>query len=69
MKKNKGNNNLTKKSPITGQNISSELQKRAKALRREMTPWESKLWVHLRANRLGGFHLVVRPKAKKWSIA
>ena len=52
----KGNNILIKKSPITGQNISSELQKRAKALRREMTPWESKLWVHLRANRLGGFH-------------
>jgi len=47
---------LTKKSPITGQNISPELQERAKALRQEMTPWESKLWAHLRANRLGGFH-------------
>ena len=52
----KGNNNLTGKSPITGQNISPELQERAKLLRRKMTPWESKLWVHLRANRLGGFH-------------
>jgi len=52
----KGNNILTKKSLITGQNISPELQERAKALRREMTPCERKLWVHLRANRLGGFH-------------
>ena len=52
----KGNNILIKKSLITGQNISPELQERAKTLRREMTPWESKLWVHLRANRLGGFH-------------
>ena len=52
----KGNNILIKKSPITGQNISPELQERAKALRRKMTPWESKLWAHLRANRLVGFH-------------
>ena len=56
MIKNKGNNNWTKKSLITGQNISPELQERSKALRREMTPWERKLWVHLRANGLGGFH-------------
>jgi very-short-patch-repair endonuclease len=56
MMKNKGNNILTKKSLITGQIISPELQERAKALRQEMTPWERKLWVHLRGNRLGGFH-------------
>ena len=56
MIKNKGNNNLTKNSLITGQNISPELQERAKALRREMTPFERKLWIQLRANRLGGFH-------------
>jgi len=56
MIKNKGSNNLTKKSLITGQNISPVLQERAKALRREMTPCERKLWYHLRANRLCGFH-------------
>jgi very-short-patch-repair endonuclease len=56
MIKNKGNNNLTKNSLITGQNISPELQERAKALRREMTPFERNLWVQLRASGLGDFH-------------
>ena len=41
---------------ITGQKISPELVARAKELRQSMTPAESKLWQHLRGNRLEGFH-------------
>ena len=41
---------------ITGQKISPELIARAKELRQSMTPAESKLWQHLRGNRLEKFH-------------
>lgn len=41
---------------ITGQQISPALRIRAMELRQNITPAESKLWQHLRANRLGGFH-------------
>lgn len=41
---------------VTGQYISPELKARARELRQEMTPAETKLWQRLRANRLGGFH-------------
>jgi very-short-patch-repair endonuclease len=41
---------------ITGQQVSPELKARAKELRQEMTPAESKLWQRLRAGRLEGFH-------------
>jgi very-short-patch-repair endonuclease len=44
------------KNIITHQSIHPELQKRAKEMRRNMTPAERKLWQHLRANRLEGFH-------------
>jgi len=47
---------MGKKHLITGQHISLGLKARAKALRREMTPAESKLWHYLRANRLEGYH-------------
>ena len=47
---------MPNKSLISGQKISPELLARAKAMRRAMTPAESKLWHHLRGNRLGGFH-------------
>ena len=41
---------------VTGQKITQEKLERAKQLRRELTPAERKLWGHLRANRLGGWH-------------
>jgi very-short-patch-repair endonuclease len=47
---------MSNKNFITGQHISPELKTRAKALRREMTPAESRLWHRLRANRLEGYH-------------
>ena len=47
---------MSSKNLITGQHISPELKARAKALRREMTPAESKLWHRLRANRLESYH-------------
>ncbi len=41
---------------ICGQKISAEKLELAKAMRREMTVAEEKLWNVLRKNRLGGFH-------------
>jgi very-short-patch-repair endonuclease len=41
---------------ITGQKIDSTKLQQAKALRRNMTPAERRLWAELRANRLDGFH-------------
>jgi very-short-patch-repair endonuclease len=40
---------------VIGQKISRELQERARALRRNMTPAERILWEKLRHNRLNGF--------------
>jgi len=48
---------MPKKSIITNQHISPALKARAKALRREMTPAEIRLWYRLRANNLEGFHI------------
>jgi very-short-patch-repair endonuclease len=47
---------MPSKKIITGQHIHPELLKRAKELRRDMTPAEAKLWQRLRAGRLEGFH-------------
>ena len=41
---------------ITGQKIDPAKLQQAKALRRNMTPAEKRLWSALRANRLQGFH-------------
>jgi very-short-patch-repair endonuclease len=41
---------------LTSQFISKELKARAKAMRSNMTPAESKLWYHLRRNNLANFH-------------
>ncbi len=41
---------------LTNQFISQELKARAKAMRSNMTPAESKLWYHLRGNNLANFH-------------
>ncbi|MDF1520638.1 MAG: endonuclease domain-containing protein [Brevefilum sp.] len=41
---------------IKNQHISPELKARAKAMRSNMTPAESKLWYHLRNNNLANFH-------------
>jgi very-short-patch-repair endonuclease len=41
---------------LTNQHISPELKARAKAMRSNMTPAESKLWYHLRKNNLANFH-------------
>ena len=41
---------------IIHQKISANTQQRAKELRQKMTPSESKLWEHLRTNRLAGLH-------------
>jgi very-short-patch-repair endonuclease len=41
---------------LTNQHISPELKARAKEMRRNMTPAESKLWYHLRRNNLSNFH-------------
>jgi len=41
---------------ITNQHISPELKARAKAMRSNMTPAESKLWYHLRNNNLANCH-------------
>jgi len=44
---------------ITGQRIDPAKLQQAKALRRNMTPAERRLWAALRANRLDGFHLLM----------
>ena len=44
------------KNIIAGQRVSQEKASRAKRLRKNMTPEETLLWRHLRANRLGGYH-------------
>jgi very-short-patch-repair endonuclease len=41
---------------IQGQRIKSATLERARQLRRQMTPAETLLWQHLRANRLAGYH-------------
>ncbi|MFP4120840.1 MAG: endonuclease domain-containing protein [Coleofasciculus sp.] len=41
---------------VIGQKVTSAKVRRAKELRRQMTPEEKILWQHLRANRLNGFH-------------
>ena len=41
---------------IANQPVDPTLAKRAKELRREMTPAEQKLWQCLRADRLEGYH-------------
>ena len=47
---------MGKKYIVTGQRINPEILKRAKELRKEMTPAERCLWNRIRANRLGGWH-------------
>jgi very-short-patch-repair endonuclease len=47
---------MPKQHPITGQKIDSAKLQQAKALRRNMTSAEKRLWAELRANRLDGFH-------------
>jgi very-short-patch-repair endonuclease len=47
---------MPKQQLITGQKIDSAKLQQAKALRRNMTPAERRLWAELRANRLDGFH-------------
>ncbi len=44
------------KNIVIGQRVGSAKIKRAKELRREMTPAESLVWERVRANRLSGFH-------------
>ena len=44
------------KNIVRGQKVSDEMLKRAKKLRREMTPAEKILWKQLKANRLQGLH-------------
>jgi very-short-patch-repair endonuclease len=44
------------RSLVTQQSLSPGKFERAKEMRREMTPAERKLWSHLRAGRLDGFH-------------
>ena len=44
------------KNIVRGQSVSYEMRKRAKKLRREMTPAETILWKEVRANRLSGLH-------------
>lgn len=41
---------------ITGQRVHPELLKRAREMRRNMTPAEHRLWQRLRAGRLEGLH-------------
>ena len=41
---------------VIGQKVSPSKIQRAKELRHRMTPEETMLWEHLRANRLQGFH-------------
>jgi len=41
---------------LSKQFISPELKARARAMRSNMTPAESKLWYHLRRNNLANFH-------------
>jgi len=47
---------VSKRHVITGQKIDPAKLQQAKALRRNMTPAEKRLWTALRANRLQGFH-------------
>ena len=47
---------MGKENIVTGQKVNPELIKRAKELRKEMTPAERCLWNRIRANRLGGWH-------------
>jgi very-short-patch-repair endonuclease len=41
---------------VRGQRVNPEKLARAKALRREMTPQEQRLWAYLRKNQLAGLH-------------
>lgn len=41
---------------VIGQKVTSTKVRRAKELRRQMTPEEKILWQHLRTNQLNGFH-------------
>jgi very-short-patch-repair endonuclease len=47
---------VVNKSVVTGQLIAGEIHRRAKMMRKEMTPAETKLWQHLSAGRLEGIH-------------
>ncbi len=47
---------MKKDNIVTGQIVSPEKLKRAKELRRNMTPAERRIWKHLRANQLDGWH-------------
>ncbi len=47
---------MGKENTVTGQMISPVMLKRAKELRRNITPAERRLWDKLRANRLDGWH-------------
>ena len=47
---------MSNKHLITNQHISPDLKARAKAMRSKMTPAESKLWYHLRNNKLANSH-------------
>ena len=44
------------KNIVRGQRVSTRQLESAKELRREMTPAETTLWKHLKANRLNGLH-------------
>lgn len=41
---------------ITGQKVDPAKLEQARAMRRNMTPFEKRLWAELRANRLDGLH-------------
>jgi len=41
---------------VTGQLISPKMRERSNELRHAMTPSEQRLWQHLRADRLEGYH-------------
>ena len=47
---------MPEKNIITGQKVDPKKLARAQELRRNMTPAERRLWQHLRANRLQGWH-------------
>jgi very-short-patch-repair endonuclease len=44
------------KNTVIGQKITSEKRQRAKELRKDMTPAETRLWRELRTNKLAGWH-------------
>jgi very-short-patch-repair endonuclease len=52
----KSNHSMPAKKIVTQQHVAPEMLSRAIELRRKLTPAERKLWQHLRAGRLEGYH-------------